>query len=137
MHGDPATADESLVRVHVKNHLGDLLHLERADLGISLATALDAIARAPCGIAVVLAAANAPDDVLARLRGEADTQAAAGPAEWRRNGVGAQILADLGAKKLRVLGTPRRQVALAGFGLEVVAYVEPGTLSVPFPPSAA
>jgi 3,4-dihydroxy 2-butanone 4-phosphate synthase/GTP cyclohydrolase II len=45
-------------------------------------------------------------------------------AEWRRNGAGAQILADLGLGKLRVLGTPRRQVGLAGFGLEVVEYVE-------------
>ena len=35
----------------------------------------------------------------------------------------AQILADLGLRQLRVLGTPRRQVGLAGFGLEVVEYV--------------
>ena len=42
-------------------------------------------------------------------------------AEWRRNGAGAQILADLGLGKLRVLGTPRKQVGLAGFGLEVVS----------------
>ena len=45
--------------------------------------------------------------------------------EWRRNGAGAQILADLGLGKLRVLGTPRRQVGLAGYGLEVVEYVAP------------
>ena len=137
VHGDPATADETLVRVHVKNQLSDLLHLERADLGISLAHALDAIAQAPCGVVVVVNAQNAPDDVLARLRGETDAGANAGPAQWRRNGVGAQILADLGAHRLRVLGTPRRQVALGGFGLEVVGYVEPGTLSA-FPhPGAA
>lgn len=30
----------------------------------------------------------------------------------------------LGLGKLRVLGTPRRQVGLAGFGLEVVEYLE-------------
>ncbi|KAB8198446.1 bifunctional 3,4-dihydroxy-2-butanone-4-phosphate synthase/GTP cyclohydrolase II, partial [Lysobacter maris] len=46
--------------------------------------------------------------------------------EWRRNGAGGQILADLGLGKLRVLGTPRKQIGLAGFGLEVVEYVEPG-----------
>ena len=40
--------------------------------------------------------------------------------QWRRNGAGAQILADLGLGKLRVLGTPRRQIGLAGYGLEVV-----------------
>lgn len=35
----------------------------------------------------------------------------------------AQILSDLGLGKLRVLGTPRRQVGLAGYGLEVVETV--------------
>ena len=45
--------------------------------------------------------------------------------QWRRNGAGAQILADLGLGRLRVLGTPRRQVGLAGFGLDVVEYVQP------------
>ena len=43
--------------------------------------------------------------------------------EWRRNGAGSQILADLGLGKLRVLGTPRRQVGLAGYGLEVVEHL--------------
>jgi 3,4-dihydroxy 2-butanone 4-phosphate synthase / GTP cyclohydrolase II len=33
------------------------------------------------------------------------------------------MLADLGVHKLRVLGTPRKLVALAGFDLEVVEYV--------------
>ena len=37
--------------------------------------------------------------------------------------LGAQILADLGLGRLRVLGTPRKQIGLAGFGLEVVEYV--------------
>jgi 3,4-dihydroxy 2-butanone 4-phosphate synthase/GTP cyclohydrolase II len=44
--------------------------------------------------------------------------------EWRRHGVGAQILADLGARCLRVLGTPRRFLGLSGFGLEIVGYEE-------------
>ncbi len=38
-------------------------------------------------------------------------------------GAGAQILSDLGLGKLRVLGTPRRQIGLAGYGLEVVETV--------------
>ena len=37
--------------------------------------------------------------------------------------LGAQMLADLGVHRLRVLGTPRKLVGLAGFGLEVVEYV--------------
>ena len=42
---------------------------------------------------------------------------------WRMTGIGAQILADLGLRRLRVLGTPRRYLGLAGYGLEVVEYV--------------
>ncbi len=41
-------------------------------------------------------------------------QRAAGDAQWRTLGLGAQILADLGVHRLRVLGTPRKLVGLAG-----------------------
>jgi 3,4-dihydroxy 2-butanone 4-phosphate synthase/GTP cyclohydrolase II len=47
---------------------------------------------------------------------------AGGGREWRQNGLGAQILADLGVRRLRVIGTPRRFLGLSGFGLEVVDY---------------
>ena len=43
---------------------------------------------------------------------------------WRQLGLGAQILVDLGVRRLRVLGTPRRLVGLAGFGLEVEGHEE-------------
>ena len=125
VHGDPAADAEALVRVHVENVLTDLLHLERDDLGITLSQALSAVRQAACGIVVVLSGAPPAEVVLAKLRGEGQGAAPDGPAQWRRNGVGAQILADLGARRLRVLGTPRRQVALGGFGLEVIGYAEP------------
>ncbi len=124
VHGDPATSPDALVRVHVQNTLTDLLHLQRTDLGVSLAQALQKVREANCGIVVVLADAPAANSVLARLQGDGKGPID-GPAQWRRNGVGAQILANLGAQRLRVLGTPRRHVALAGFGLEVIDWVEP------------
>ena len=71
---------------------------------------------------VVLAEPVSADDLLARITESAPADAPK-QREWRRVGAGAQILADLGLGKLRVLGTPRRQVALAGFGLEIVEYV--------------
>lgn len=124
VRGTPRGDEPLLVRVHVKNQLSDLLHLRRADLGLSLSDALAEIATQPCGIVVVLAERNEPDAVLARLKQQSLPNA--GMAEWRRIGAGAQILADLGARRLRVLGTPRKHVALAGFGLEVVEYVGTG-----------
>jgi GTP cyclohydrolase II len=43
--------------------------------------------------------------------------------DLRMVGAGSQILSDLGAGKVRVLGTPRRTHALSGFDIEVVDYV--------------
>jgi len=120
-----------LVRVHVKNLLSDVLGLRRADLLPSVSDALAQIAANGSGAVVVLAEPVEPDALLARLT-EATRAApsrARAPGQWRRNGAGAQILADLGARRLQVIGTPRRQVALAGFGLEVVEYVEARCIS--------
>ena len=44
--------------------------------------------------------------------------------ELRTYGVGAQIIVDLGIRKMRVLSAPWSIHGLAGFGLEVVEYVD-------------
>jgi 3,4-dihydroxy 2-butanone 4-phosphate synthase / GTP cyclohydrolase II len=46
------------------------------------------------------------------------------PVELRTHGIGAQILAELGVKKMRLLSAPKRFHGLGGFGLEVVEYVK-------------
>jgi 3,4-dihydroxy 2-butanone 4-phosphate synthase/GTP cyclohydrolase II len=135
LRGDADPNVPTLVRVHVQNPLADVLHWRRADFGPAVGDVLAAIAAEGRGALVVLGDAPPHDAVLARLRDAApaaatDTAGAAparggAMAEWRRNGAGSQILADLGLGKLRVLGTPRKQVGLAGFGLEVVEYVAP------------
>ncbi len=114
-----------LTRVHVRNTLSDVLHLEREDLGLTVTAALRRIAEEGRGVVVVLAGDDGVDALLERLRGGAVPEEQAGT-QWRRLGLGAQILADLGACRLRVLGTPRKLVGLAGFGLEVVGYEEAG-----------
>ena len=43
----------------------------------------------------------------------------------RTYGIGAQILFDLGVRKMRVLSAPKRMQGISGFGLEVVEYVAP------------
>jgi len=130
VRGTPVADQPTLVRVHVKNPLSDVLRWRRADFGIGISEAMAAIAAAGTGVLVVLADNADPDATLARVREQAEPVANREGAlrEWRRNGAGGQILADLGLRRLRVLGTPRRQIGLAGFGLEVVDYVEPGKL---------
>jgi 3,4-dihydroxy 2-butanone 4-phosphate synthase/GTP cyclohydrolase II len=125
VRGEPKADEATMVRVHVGNPLADMLHWQRADFGIPVADALRAISDAGSGVLVALSESVAPDALLERLR-QSPAREPATPAasEWRYNGTGAQILADLGLRRLRVLGTPRRQVGLAGFGLEIVEYVE-------------
>ena len=127
LRGEPDASIPTLVRVHVQNVLSDALHWRRTDFGPATDEVLAAIARAGRGALVVLGAEPDADTLLARLRGpQPETPAAprGALADWRRNGAGSQILADLGLGKLRVIGTPRRQVGLGGFGLEVVEYLE-------------
>jgi 3,4-dihydroxy 2-butanone 4-phosphate synthase/GTP cyclohydrolase II len=112
-----------LTRVHVRNTLSDVLHLERGDLGLTVTAALRRIADEGRGVVVVLAGDETPDALIERLTAaRSDEQASP---QWRQLGLGAQILADLGVKRLRVLGTPRRLVGLRGFGLEVEGHEEP------------
>jgi 3,4-dihydroxy 2-butanone 4-phosphate synthase/GTP cyclohydrolase II len=125
VHGAISADATTLVRVHVGNPLADMLHWQRADFGIPVADALRAIAEAGSGVLVALSETIAPEALLERLRQPPSREPATpAAAEWRHNGTGAQILADLGLRRLRVLGTPRRQVGLGGFGLEIVEYVE-------------
>jgi 3,4-dihydroxy 2-butanone 4-phosphate synthase/GTP cyclohydrolase II len=115
---DPAVP--TLVRVQVGNLLTEVLHLARADYGISAHDALGAIARAGAGVLVVLGEHAPADAMLARLAAPHEDHAGGG---WRRHGLGAQILRDLGLSRINVLGTPRKFSGLSGFGLEVVEYV--------------
>jgi 3,4-dihydroxy 2-butanone 4-phosphate synthase / GTP cyclohydrolase II len=130
--GEADAETPTLVRVHVQNPLADVLHWRRSDFGPAVGEVLARIAAEGRGVLVVLGEAPSQEAVLARLREapptttetvNAASMRGGAMAEWRRNGAGSQILADLGLGKLRVLGTPRKQVGLAGFGLEVVEYI--------------
>lgn len=124
--GQPCADTPTLVRVQMQNPLADALHWRRADFGPAVGDVLKRIAGEGRGALVMLGDAATPDALLARIRETPEPSAsrAGALAEWRRNGAGSQILADLGLGRLRVLGTPRRQIGLAGFGLDVVEYVE-------------
>jgi 3,4-dihydroxy 2-butanone 4-phosphate synthase/GTP cyclohydrolase II len=52
-----------------------------------------------------------------------DRPYAAGAVDWRTTGTGARILADLGVRKLKVLGAQKKYIALSGFDLEVAEHV--------------
>jgi 3,4-dihydroxy 2-butanone 4-phosphate synthase / GTP cyclohydrolase II len=126
LRGDADASVPTLVRVQMQNPLADALHWRREDFGPAVGDVLARIAREQRGALVLLGENQGADALLARIREQRELPQRGGAlAEWRRNGAGAQILADLGLGRLRVMGAPRRQVGLAGYGLEVVDYVDP------------
>lgn len=125
--GDIQAEQPTLVRVHLENALCDLLPSSSADCGWPLRDALRRIAEQGCGVAVVLRKCESPADLVKRIRRMSLTlereSTGTSPAELRTHGIGAQILADLGVRKMRLMSAPKRFHGLGGFGLEVTEYV--------------
>ena len=115
-----------LTRVHVRDTLSDVLHLAHADGALSLTAAMRHVAAHGRGVVVVLTDADEARGALERIERLGTPREPDSAHDWRRHGVGAQVLADLGVRRLRVLGTPRRFLGLSGFGVEIVAYEEVG-----------
>ncbi len=123
-----------LVRVHVQNSLCDLLGATYEECGWPLKNAMKQIDREGCGIVVILRNHDTARDIVQRiqacqLKGSADgavpiDHGKIKDKELRTFGVGAQILIDLGVKKMRVMSAPKHLHALAGFHLEVTEFVD-------------
>jgi 3,4-dihydroxy 2-butanone 4-phosphate synthase/GTP cyclohydrolase II len=134
VHGDVQGGDPVLVRVHSECLTGDVFHSKRCDCGDQLHRAMEAVTAAGRGVIVYLRQEGRGIGLANKLRAyelqekgldtvEANLQLGFA-ADQRDYGVGAQILADLGVHRLRLLTNhPRKFVALSGFGLEVVERV--------------
>jgi 3,4-dihydroxy 2-butanone 4-phosphate synthase/GTP cyclohydrolase II len=115
--------------VHVQNPLSDVLAIHRADFGMPLRTAMSEIDANGSGLALVLGRSKDDDEVLRHIQQIPAPEIEAGgdnrrSRELRTYGIGAQIIADLGIRKMRVLSAPWKLTGLAGFGLEVVEYID-------------
>jgi len=128
VRGDLSGGEPPLVRVHVQDTLGDVLGVQSPDLGWPLRGVLRRIAEEGRGVVVILRDQESPRQLMAAVRNLGQSrrdQAAprAGSTVLRTYGTGAQILRDLGVRRMRVLSAPKQMHALSGFGLEVVEYV--------------
>lgn len=123
----------TLVRVHVRNTLADVLGVRHPEFGWPLRDALARVAQEGNGVVVVLRKPETPRELVERidvLEGAVPSASPAGNGDGeaarklRTYGIGAQILTDLGVRRMRVLSAPMRMHALSGFDLEVVEYLQ-------------
>ncbi|MEA3152191.1 MAG: 3,4-dihydroxy 2-butanone 4-phosphate synthase / cyclohydrolase [Gammaproteobacteria bacterium] len=126
--GDLNSAVPPLVRVHIKDTLRDVVGVRSEKLGWPLRAAMHRVAREESGVVVILRPEETPRDFMDSVR-QLDAKPAtarAGATVVRTYGIGAQILKDLGLKRMRVLSAPKQLQGLAAFDLEVTEYVDGG-----------
>ncbi|MCF7989894.1 MAG: 3,4-dihydroxy-2-butanone-4-phosphate synthase [Thiohalocapsa sp.] len=122
----------TLVRVHLQNALCDLFGAYHPACGWPLRDVMRQVAESGEGVIVVLRNRDRAADLLGKIQEintPADQEEDRPPPprtarnELRTYGIGAQILSDLGVRKMRVMSAPKAMHGISGFDLEVVEYV--------------
>jgi 3,4-dihydroxy 2-butanone 4-phosphate synthase/GTP cyclohydrolase II len=119
--GKPDAEKETLVRVHEPLSIVDLLDAGPGTHSWGVGEALRAIREAGAGVMVLLNCTQTTDALETLL---AQAPAPRRGMDLRLYGIGAQILRDLGVRRMRLMAAPRKMPSMAGFGLEVTGYAE-------------
>ncbi|OBU18130.1 3,4-dihydroxy-2-butanone-4-phosphate synthase [Photobacterium aquimaris] len=123
--GDINPNTETLVRVHVKDTLKDILHS-----GVTqwpLQAAMQRI-QADGGVLVIISQIESSTMILNQIKHLSSEYQASSPLpitpQSRQIGLGSQILSELGLRKIRLLSSQSQQYrSLSGFDLEIVEYI--------------
>lgn len=121
-----------LVRVHIHNPIYDLTASIRNDTGWLLRDVLERVATESNALVLILCNQFTSDDLVQQIQNydpasthqPENTKHQSSKKDLRTYGLGAQILSDLGVRKMRVLSAPKKIHAISGFGLEVVEYID-------------
>jgi 3,4-dihydroxy 2-butanone 4-phosphate synthase/GTP cyclohydrolase II len=135
VHGRLDGPEEPLVRVHVADTLRDLFGVRGDSRAWTLRAALERVARSGSGVVVVLREPETAKDLADALRSLTMPPVSAhgpvvdhspandeGGGVLRTYGIGAQILKDLGVRRMRVLSAPKQMHGISAFDLEVAGY---------------
>jgi len=134
LKGDIGPEDEVLVRVHSECLTGDVFGSERCDCGHQLHRAMEMVDEAGKGVIVYMHQEGRGIGLVNKIKayelqehGKDTVEANISlgfKADLRDYGIGAQILADLGVRKMKLMtNNPKKIVGLEGYGLTVTERV--------------
>ena len=110
----------TLVRVHMEDTFTDVLKEESEQLSVEKFFSI--VKKEETGIFVLLRKQTTKSLLEKAVNKNMYTHIAKD--DYKTYGVGAQIISDIGAKKIKILGSKRPLSAIKGFGLELVGYLE-------------
>jgi 3,4-dihydroxy 2-butanone 4-phosphate synthase/GTP cyclohydrolase II len=120
----------TLVRVHVENPWTDLLSGKENQKGLAYQKALELISKSDCGVFVYLRKEGSQSPI-ANWTSQLKTAGAKQKMDPREYGIGAQILRELGIRRMHLLGSQQsaKVVGLKGFGIEIEKVVSTDSAS--------
>jgi 3,4-dihydroxy 2-butanone 4-phosphate synthase/GTP cyclohydrolase II len=119
-----------LVRVHLENPIHDLAAGQPQGRRWPFRSVLERISKEKSGVVVVLCNQIDPATIIHEIESlgsgthsELQGDPQRNSRDYRTIGLGSQILAELGVRRMIVMSSPMRFHALSGFGLEIVDYL--------------